>query len=68
MFATVDSRPIRPSLGFWVSEGFAPGLTLAGYLPSRGDAAASDEVHVERGGHIGRLLRYVFPSDIADSP
>ena len=68
MFGPAPYDPPRPSLGFWVSEGFAPGLSLVGVTPRQVGDRAPDEVHVEQGGHVGRLLRFVFPSDIEDAP
>lgn len=68
MFAPAPSGLTRPSLGFWVSEGVAPGLTLLGFTPPRPGELEPGEVHSEQGGHIGRLLRWVFPADIKDAP
>ena len=68
MFGPIPYDPPRPSLGFWVSEGFAPGLSLAGFTPCQAGRCGPDEVHVEQGGHVGRLLRFVFAADIADAP
>lgn len=60
-------RPL-PSLGFWVSEGFGSGLTLAGVTPCEMSRCGPDEVHTEKAGRLGRLLRWVFPDDIAGAP
>ncbi len=59
---------LRPSLGFWVNEGFAPGLTLAGFSPSRPGELAPDEVYAERRCRFGALLRFVSRRDIETAP
>ncbi len=68
MFGHLPCDPPRPSHGFWISEGFAPGLSLIGVTPCEHGHGEPEEVHVEQGGRLGRLLRWVFPSDIADAP
>ncbi len=57
------------ALGFWVSEGFGPGLALAGLTPARRDDLPA-EVH-EVQAHCwcpGALLRWLRPADVADAP
>lgn len=62
------------ALGFWVSEGFAPGLALAGLTPAQRDdlPAQVHEGQVHEGhAHCwcpGALLRWLRPADIADAP
>ena len=68
MFSSVPSIPARPSPGFWISEGLAPGLTLAGFAPPRPGELEPAEVHELRRCGVGRLLRWVFPADIEDAP
>ena len=68
MFAPAPSGLTRPSLGFWVSEGVAPGLTLLGFTPPRPGEMEPGEVHEARRCGAGKLLRWVFPADIEDAP
>lgn len=68
MFATFPESASRPSPGFWVREGVGSGLILAGFAPSRPDEMEPAEVRVSQRCGAGRLLRWVFPTDIADAP
>jgi hypothetical protein len=68
MLGSIQRGLTRPALSFWVSEGFAPGLMLAGVAPAPPEQTVPDEVDGSRGRCAGGLLRWVFPDDIADAP
>lgn len=68
MFPGIEVGAIRPSLGFWASEGVAPGLTLAGLRPLQPGPVAPDEVHAVTDGHCGRLLRWLSRAEVAEAP
>jgi hypothetical protein len=67
---TVCPQEFAPqSLGFWVSEGFAPGLALAGCAPAQRDDLPAHVHEVQ--AHCwcpGALLRWLRPADVADAP
>jgi hypothetical protein len=68
MFPSFAAPSLRPSLGFWVNEGLAPGLTLAGFTPAGPADLAPDEVFAERRCRFGTLLRFVSRRDIETAP
>jgi hypothetical protein len=67
---TVCPQEFAPqSLGFWVSEGFAPGLALAGFTPAERDDLPTQVHQVQAHRWCpGALLRWLRPADVADAP
>jgi hypothetical protein len=60
-------EPARSLLGFWVSEGFAPGLVLAGFVAAPSEMRTPPDPAFPKGFEAGDSLDWISPADIAET-